>query len=73
MADFLNKEIKRKKSGPKVIVRYSGISVTLGSVIAKFYCTGYVEPEVSITAMAGEAPTPRLGRPLVGKSMPCAG
>ena len=26
--------------------------------------TGYVEPEVSVTARAGEAPTPRLGRPL---------
>ena len=35
--------------------------------------TGYVEPEVSVTARAGEAPTPRLGRPLVGKLMPCAG
>ena len=29
--------------------------------------TGYVEPEVSVTARAGEAPTPRLGRPLVGQ------
>ena len=26
--------------------------------------TGYVESEVGVTARAGEAPTPRLGRPL---------
>ena len=27
--------------------------------------SGYAEPEVSVTAWAGEAPTPRLGRPLM--------
>ena len=31
--------------------------------------TGYVEPEVSVTVRTGEAPTPRLGRPLVGKDI----
>ena len=31
--------------------------------------TGYVEPEVSVTARTGEAPTPRLGRLLGRKVM----
>ena len=35
--------------------------------------TGYIKPKVSVTARAGEAPTPRLGKPLVGESLPCAG
>ena len=33
-------------------------------VLTRAY-TGYVEPEVSVTARAGEAPTPHLGRPLM--------
>ena len=37
LAEHFNKEIKSRNSGPKVIFLYTGISVTVGSVIAKFY------------------------------------
>ena len=39
LTDFCYNEIKKKKSGPGVTSRYTVISVTLGSGIAKFYCT----------------------------------
>ena len=38
LTDFCYNEIRKKKSGPGVTIRYTAISVTLGSGIAKFYC-----------------------------------
>ena len=36
--DFCYNEIKKKKSGPRVTIRYTLIFITLGSGIVKFYC-----------------------------------
>ena len=37
----------------------------VGVVVLTGAYTGFVEPEVSVTARAGEAPTSLLGKPLV--------
>ena len=38
LTEFIYKEIKERKQGPMKSFRYCWVSVTLGSVIAKFNC-----------------------------------
>ena len=39
LTEYIYKELKERKQGPMISFRYCWVSVTLGSVIAKFDCT----------------------------------